>query len=155
MGWGFPMKNPMRVGRRIGPSFGLAREFAYANRRCFAAIAFIVAIGQIPFSMAQRAEGQGVRVENESRLVRHLQVTLFKSRTLRIDQPFASAVVAAPEIADVLPMSDRSLYIQGKKVGTTNISVFDSSMRIIGVIDVEVAPDTGNLREKIGASAGG
>jgi len=29
---------------------------------------------------------------------------------------------------DALPMSDRVLYIQGKKVGTTNVSVFDQSI---------------------------
>jgi pilus assembly protein CpaC len=28
-------------------------------------------------------------------------------------------------------------------------------MKVIGVVDIEVTPDTGNLREKIGASAGG
>ena len=51
-------------------------------------------------------------------------------------------------------MSDRTLYIQGKKVGTTNVSVFDQSMQLIGVIDVEVTLDTGNLQEKIRASTG-
>src|SRR5215813_11923922 len=77
--------------------------------------------------------------------VRHIVVTLNKSATLRFDKPFASAVVGAPDIVDALPMSDRVLYIQGKKVGTTNVSVFDQSMKLIGVLDVEVAIDTGNL----------
>src|SRR5262249_28433240 len=45
------------------------------------------------------------------------------------------------------------LYIQGKKVGTTNVSVFDQSMRLIGVVDVEVTPDVGNLQEKIRGSS--
>src|SRR5258707_611312 len=51
-------------------------------------------------------------------------------------------------------MSDRTLYIQGKKVGTTNVSVFDQGMQLIGVIDVEVTLDPGNLQEKIRASTG-
>jgi pilus assembly protein CpaC len=88
-------------------------------------------------------------VSEERGGVRHIVVTLNKSRTLRFDKPFASAVVGAPDIMDALPMSDRVLYIQGKKVGTTNVSVFDQSMELIGVLDVEVAIDTGNLQEKI------
>ena len=52
-------------------------------------------------------------------------------------------------------MSDRVLYTQGKKIGTTNISVFDQSMRLIGVLDVEVAIDTGNLQQKIRSVTGG
>ena len=86
--------------------------------------------------------------------VRHIVVTLNKSRTLLLQKPFASAVVGSPDIVDALPMSDRRLYIQGKKVGTTNVSVFDQSMQLIGVIDVEVALDTGNLQQKIRASTG-
>jgi pilus assembly protein CpaC len=90
----------------------------------------------------------------ESGAVRHIVVTVNKSRTLRIEKPFASAVVGSPDIVDALPMSDRTLYIQGKKVGTTNVSVFDPSQQLIGVIDVEVTLDTGNLQEKIRASTG-
>jgi len=85
--------------------------------------------------------------------VRHIVVILNKSRTLRFDKPFASAVVGSPDIVDALPMSDRALYIQGKKVGTTNVSVFDQSMKLIGVLDVEVTPDTANLQDKIRASS--
>jgi pilus assembly protein CpaC len=86
--------------------------------------------------------------------VRHVVITVYKSKTFHLDQPFSTAVVGSPEIADALPMSDRSLYVQGKKVGTTNVSVFDSMMRVMGVIDVEVTLDTGSLQEKIRQSTG-
>jgi pilus assembly protein CpaC len=86
--------------------------------------------------------------------VQHIVVTRYKSRTLVLEQPFASVVVGSPAIVDALPMSDRRLYIQGKQIGTTNISVFNQSMQLAGVIDVEVTPDTGNLQEKIRASTG-
>src|SRR4029077_13307976 len=104
--------------------------------------------GPLPHAQAQS------RNDEDSGPVRHIVVTVNKSRTLRIEKPFASAVVGAPDIVDALPMSDRTLYIQGKKVGTTNVSVFDQSMQLIGVIDVEVTLDTGNLQEKIRSSTG-
>jgi pilus assembly protein CpaC len=100
----------------------------------------------------QHAQAQSRNDEDSA--VRHIVVTVNKSRTLRIEKPFASAVVGSPDIVDALPMSDRTLYIQGKKVGTTNVSVFDQTMQLIGVIDVEVTLDTGNLQEKIRASTG-
>src|SRR5476649_372549 len=49
--------------------------------------------------------------------VRHIVLTVHKSRTLQIEKPFAKALVAAPEIADVLPMSNQTIYIQAKKIG--------------------------------------
>src|SRR5215475_1952883 len=101
---------------------------------------------------AQTSSTRGFRSEGEP--VRRIVVTLFKSRTFRLDQAFATAVIGAPEIADVMPMSDHSLYIQGKKVGTTNLTVFDQNQKLVTIFDVEVAVDTGNLQEKIQASTG-
>src|SRR5260370_38489319 len=87
--------------------------------------------------------------------VLHVEVTIYKSRTLRIDRPFSSTVIGSPEIADVLPMTETTFYVQGKKVGTTNISVFDSQRHLLAVIDLEVTPDTASLHSKILASTGG
>jgi pilus assembly protein CpaC len=101
---------------------------------------------------AQAQSRNGWRSEGEP--VRRIVVTLFKSRTFHLDQPFATAVIGAPDIADVMPMSDHSLYIQGKKVGTTNLSVFDQNQRLVSILDVEVAVDVGNLQGKIQASTG-
>jgi pilus assembly protein CpaC len=51
-------------------------------------------------------------------------------------------------------MTDRTVYIQGKKLGTTNVSVFDQSMRLVTVLDLEVGVDAGELQSKIRASTG-
>jgi pilus assembly protein CpaC len=121
-------------------------------RRTLALAALLMAV--VPAALL--AEAQSARsAEGGIKSVRHVSITLFKSRTLQVDQPFATALIGSPEIADILPMSDRAIYIQAKKIGTTNISIFDSSMQVLGVIDVEVTPDTGSLRDKIGASTNG
>ena len=90
----------------------------------------------------------------ENAPVRHITVTLNKSKTLTFKSPFSSAVIGSPEIADLLPMTDHTLYVQGKKVGTTNISVFDADKRLVAVVDLEVTPDTATLRSKIVATTG-
>src|SRR5262249_29231269 len=107
-------------------------------RHTLALLAIVLSAACVALAV-QGAEAQSVRAAD----VRHVSITLFKSRTLQIDKPFATALIGSPEIADILPMSDRAIYIQAKKVGTTNISIFDSNMQVLGVIDVEVTPDTG------------
>ena len=97
---------------------------------------------------------QSAQANGDDDGVQHIVVTLYKSRTLVLPQPFASVVVGSPEFVDALPMSNNRLYIQGKKIGTTNVSVFNQSMQLAGVIDVEVTPDIGNLQEKVRASTG-
>jgi pilus assembly protein CpaC len=101
------------------------------------------------------AQAQGARSwQIEDNGARHVVIPVNKSKTFRLDQPFSTAVVGSPDIADALPMSDRSLYVQGKKIGTTNVSVFDTSMRLLGVLDVEVSVDTGDVQQKINAATG-
>ena len=63
-------------------------------------------------------------------------------------------MVGSVDYADVVPLSDRAIYIQGKKPGTTNVSLFDSDARLIGVLDLQVTLDTGNVQEKIRGSSG-
>ena len=97
---------------------------------------------------------QSAQANGDDDGVQHIVVTLYKSRTLVLPQPFASVVVGSPDFVDALPMSNNRLYIQGKRIGTTNVSVFNQSMQLAGVIDVEVTPDIGNLQEKVRASTG-
>jgi pilus assembly protein CpaC len=84
----------------------------------------------------------------------HVTVTIYKSRTVPFEKPFTKAIVGSNEIVDVLPISDRTLYLQGKKLGTTNVTVFDADGRLISILDVEVAIDIGEIQQKIQRSIG-
>jgi pilus assembly protein CpaC len=115
----------------------------------------IVAAAGCGFAAVRTAGAQtAVGIELQDAVTRHIPVTQFKSRTVRLDRPFASTVVGSPDIADVLAMSDQVIYIQGKKIGTTNISAFDRDKRLIAVLDVEVTIDTENLAAHIRSSVG-
>src|ERR1700731_1064617 len=78
-----------------------------------------------------------------------------KSRNLRIDVPFAVVEVADPDIADARAVSDRQLFILGKKIGATNVLLYDTKRQLIGVVDVEVKLDTRSLGSKIREGSGG
>jgi pilus assembly protein CpaC len=101
----------------------------------------------------RRASSSGVFV-SEMNDVQRVKVTVNKSRTFKVDTAFSTIVAGSPDIADVKSLSDHLLYIQGKQTGTTNVILFDSSMKQIGILDVEVAIDTGNLQQNIQSSTG-
>ena len=130
-------------------------SFASARLRLlFMPVLIAWALLGVGLGAVQQAQAQSRDEDSSGGGVQHIVVTLHKSRTLKLPQPFASVVVGSPDLVDALPMSDNRLYIQGKKTGTTNVSVFNQSMQLAGVIDVEVTLDTGNLQEKIRASTG-
>ncbi|MCF8709401.1 type II and III secretion system protein family protein [Rhizorhapis sp. SPR117] len=78
-----------------------------------------------------------------------LDVPLNKSQILNVDRAFTKALVGNDEIADVLPMSNRSLYVLGKKMGTTSLTLYDGKGNLIAVVDVAVGPDVVGLRRQL------
>lgn len=105
------------------------------------------------FTARAQAQAQSQDAAPRAKLLR-VRLANNKSQALRLDYPFTDVLVGSAEIADVIPLSDQTLYILGKRTGTTNVSVLDSSRRVIGVVDVEVGPDIGSVSEKISAGAG-
>ena len=53
-----------------------------------------------------------------------LEIAVNKSRVLRLDTPFADILVGNASIADALPLTDRSLYVLGKTLGSTTLSIY-------------------------------
>src|SRR5262245_11829510 len=72
-----------------------------------------------------------------------------KSETIRTDKSFGNVIVSDPEIADVVPLTDRSLSILGKKIGTTRVSIYGDNKSLVGVFDVEVTHDTSVLATEL------
>lgn len=60
------------------------------------------------------------------------------TRTVRTNRKFSDLVVGNPETADIVPLSEQVLYIQGKAPGLTNISIYDASKTLLGVIEVRI-----------------
>ena len=103
---------------------------------------------------ADRTPQAGGVIVSDGAPVRRVSVIVNKSRTFNVERPFARAIVGSIEFADVMPLSDRAIYIQGKKAGSTNVSLFDGESRLIGVLDLDVVLDTGSLQEKIRGGSG-
>jgi pilus assembly protein CpaC len=78
-----------------------------------------------------------------------LAVTVAKSETIRFDKTVGDVVVGSSEIVDVIPMTNRSVYVLGKKIGTTNLTLFDENKDFIGVIDLVVSYDIESLQLKL------
>ena len=81
-----------------------------------------------------------------------VKVVLHKSETIRIDKPFAEALVGNADVADVVPLSDRSIYIVGRKIGVTRLALLDPQKQLLGVVDVEVTYDLPALRKRMRAN---
>jgi pilus assembly protein CpaC len=69
--------------------------------------------------------------------------------TLETDMPYVDLVVGDPEIADVMPLTDHSFYVHGKKIGATTVSAYDANRKLIGGVDLEVGYSTNKLQAEL------
>lgn len=117
----------------------MARDFRRRAMRLIAAPLFLAAV--IPAAQAQMSAA-GVHAGQ-------IDVPLNKSQTVTLDRPFGRAMIGSEEIADIMPISDRSIYVLGKKMGTTSLTVYDRGGRVITIVDVAVGPDVLSLRRQL------
>ena len=113
-------------------------------------------LASLPFGIgvAPAAAGALRQVQTNGGMI-DLQVTVNKAETLSADQDFSEVLVGNPEIADVVALTSTSLYVLGKKIGTTGISLLSSDKRVMAVINVEVTYDIKGLKARIAEHAHG
>ncbi len=109
-------------------------------RACCAAAALgLAAVSLAPTSVAAQA----------SLHAGQLEVAVNKSQVVTSDTVIDRALIGNPAIADIVPISDRSVYVLGKGVGTTSLTLYDRTNRVIAVMDVAVGPDIESLRNEL------
>ncbi|WP_051531886.1 type II and III secretion system protein family protein [Sphingomonas sp. URHD0057] len=78
-----------------------------------------------------------------------LDVPVNKSQVVRVDRPYAKALIGNDAIADIVPITSTSVYVLGKKTGTTSLTLYDRSSNLIAVVDVVVGPDVTTLKRQL------
>lgn len=78
-----------------------------------------------------------------------------KSAAFRLLGPVGELVVAQPDIAQIVAMTDQTFYVRGKAMGATNILVYDRSRRLLEVIDVQVGQDVAALQTDLATALPG
>lgn len=78
-----------------------------------------------------------------------LDVPMNRAVVVESDLPFAELSIANPGIADISSLSDRTIYVLGKSPGLTTLTLLDDSGRLITNVDVRVAADVTEFKERL------
>ncbi|MCS0022279.1 type II and III secretion system protein family protein [Vibrio diabolicus] len=72
-----------------------------------------------------------------------------QSTQLMISGQAKKVTLGDPEVLDILVLRSNELFLIGKKLGTTNVAVWDSRGRLIEQFNVEVTHDLNTLKTKL------
>ena len=141
-------RRPPDVGRQAGRRGGMGRS---------GLVIAMMALGLLLAGLvaANPALAQTIVNSSDGQRVGKLTVSVGKSETLRVSEPFENVVVGNAEIADVAPLTDQSMYLLGRAIGTTNMALYDANSELIAVIDIEVTYDVSGMREALAAALPG
>ena len=116
----------------------------------FVALAVIAAASYSPEARAQVRAQSAIAVELQSgKHGGEFIVPINKSQILRVDVPFTDLLVGNEEIADVLPLTNRTIYVLGKSLGSTSLSIYGPKKRLIAIVDLMVTYDIQGLKSRL------
>jgi pilus assembly protein CpaC len=78
-----------------------------------------------------------------------LGLTVGESRIVETEMSFKRASVANPDVADQIVLSPKQIYLAGKAVGTTTLTLWGQDGQVANVFQVQVSPDVTRLKEQI------
>ena len=110
------------------------------------AIVWLVAMA---IAIQSWAQPKIVIMGDETKHAGEFVVPINKSQVLQLDVPFADLLVGNSAIADVLALTDRSVYILGKALGSTSLTIYGREKKLIAVLDLVVSPDIEGLKARL------
>jgi pilus assembly protein CpaC len=134
---GFSWRRPDRSGRAGGWLRDLAISLAVA-----------LAAAMLGFAVDAHAAERVVQIGGNHRTAM-VTVTIGKSQDVRTGNSFVDVTVGDPDVADVNPLTDHTLSILGKKIGTTRVSVYGDNKQLVGIFDIEVSYDITRLTNEL------
>ncbi|MEL6233217.1 MAG: type II and III secretion system protein family protein [Pseudomonadota bacterium] len=98
---------------------------------------------------ASTAQAQSVLRIMEGATSNSIVVALNRAVVVESSREFAEVSVANPGIADVAALSNRTIYVLGKTAGRTTLTILGPGGRLITNIDIQVAPDLAEFKERL------
>lgn len=76
-------------------------------------------------------------------------IAVGKSRLVELPSAYSDVMIADPKIADILPLNNHSVYIVGKTMGSTALTVYGAGRRVIYSSDVLVSADLESFKARL------
>ncbi|PIE07110.1 MAG: general secretion pathway protein [Rhodobacterales bacterium] len=78
-----------------------------------------------------------------------LNVPMNRAVVVESDQPFSTASIANPGIADINSLSERTVYVLGKAPGRTTLTLVGPEGGLLTSVEIRVTPDVAEFKERL------
>jgi len=134
----------MNIGKKPAGHHGAIKWLALA-------LAALLAAGwgmELPAQQPDSDSARRVAMPLEGRAV-SVAVAIDKGQVLEFPRPVRVVSVGNPEIADIVVMGSRQLYVLGKSTGTTNVVLWNRDENVEGSLNVTITHDLETLKSNL------
>ncbi len=128
---------------------GDVMRILYRGRRFVAAAAVLIAAMACGALSPAIAQPQVIVVSGADKHAGEFIIPVNKSQVLRLDVPLKDLLIGNAEIADVLALTDRTIYLLGKSIGSTSLTLYGRDKELIAVMDIVVTYDIDGIKTKL------
>ena len=111
--------------------------------RVLVTVALVLLNGHV--ALGEGLTHQAMQVNEPQRL----RLTVGESKIVETGILFKRASVANPDVADQVVLSPKQVYLAGKEVGTTTLTLWNQEGQVANVFQVQVSPDIARLKEQL------
>ena len=99
---------------------------------------------------SQAADAQGM-IESKATTseAERFELGVGKSKVVDLTTSIKRASLANPEVADTVVLSPKQIYLTGKAIGVTTLTLWKENGELFSAFDVRVTPDLSQLREQL------
>ncbi len=98
---------------------------------------------------AAKAAPQAAATDYQPSSSYQVEIGQGKSQVLEVPGPYTDLMIADPKVADVVPLSDHSVYVVGKSMGSTALTIYGHGKRLIAAVNVVVGPDIDGFKSRL------
>jgi pilus assembly protein CpaC len=106
-------------------------------------------VGGLGLFAVPSTQAQTLQIDMNRGSVQRVALPVSRSVTVNVNQPIGELLIANAEIADAQPITDQTIYIIGKTLGTTTITLFSPEKVPLGLLEIEVGVDVEDISKAI------
>ncbi|HSL03856.1 MAG TPA: type II and III secretion system protein family protein [Nitrospiraceae bacterium] len=99
------------------------------------------------------SQGAGAQGMVDSKAVaseaQRFELGVGKSQVVDLTTSIKRASLANPEVADTVVLSPKQIYLTGKAIGVTTLTLWKENGELFSAFDIRVSPDLSQLREQL------
>ena len=137
------VRSPGQPGKQLLKSTRLASAAVLAFSTAFGPLA------AVPASAQSKSRNYVKMTAENASIAKEIRLGLDKSIVIDLPADAHDILVANPEVADAVTRTSRRIYIFGKKIGQTNIFVFDGRGQQVAALELIIERDIAGLEETI------